>query len=192
MSDVPESAIDRGETPKSAGEQAESRSSGGGATKLRAAALTVLLLAIVVAAVLSVTGVLTGSNNGSDEHVTKLGSIEITARLTEIRGKFLPNDGLYNYVFVLKYEVLQTHRGEVDGSEILIGHYNPLKSRAKVADEFYPGVGGTLKKFRVDDTHRMALDAPLDDHYMGGIINRYFKEKKRGPIYWATWTNLVD
>jgi hypothetical protein len=36
----------------------------------------------------------------------------------------------------------------------------------------------------------MALEVPIDDYYMGGIINKYFGESE-DPIYWALWTNLV-
>lgn len=125
---------------------------------------------------------------GIDKQVTTVGSVEVTGRLVEIRGKFLPNDGLYNYAFVMKYEILEVHRGEVDAKEIVIAHYNPLKPRRKVADEFYPDIGGTLKKFRAGDFHRMALEVPIDDHYIGGIVDRYFDEKL-GPVYLAVWTN---
>jgi hypothetical protein len=128
---------------------------------------------------------------GIDEKVTSVGSVEVTGRLIELRGKFLPNDRLYNYVFVMKYEILEVHRGEVDAKEIVIAHYNPLKPRRKVADEFYPDIGGTLKKFRAGDFHRMALEVPIDDHYIGGIVDRYFEQRK-GPIYWPVWSNLVN
>ena len=128
---------------------------------------------------------------GIDEKVTKAGSVEVTGRLIEIRGKFLSNDGLYNYAFVMKYKILEIHRGEVDAKEIFVAHYNPLKPRPQVADEFYPDIGGTLKKFRAGNVHRMALEVPIDDHYIGGIVDRYFDQKK-GPIYWAVWTNLTN
>ena len=133
--------------------------------------------------------------SGIDENVTTLGSIEVTARLIEIRGDFLPNDNLYNYAFVMKYEVTEVHRGQVDPKEIpkeiIVAHYNPLKPRPTVADEFYPDIGGKLKKFRAGETHRMALEVPIDDYYIGGIVDRYFQEKK-GPIYWGVWTNPVE
>jgi hypothetical protein len=128
---------------------------------------------------------------GIDEKVTTLGSVEVTGRLIEIRGKFLPNDGLYNYAFVMKYEIVESHRGEVDAKEIFVAHYNPLKPRPQVADEFYPNIGGTLTKFRAGDVHRMALEVPIDDHYIGGIVDRYFDERE-GSIYLAVWTNLTN
>lgn len=153
-------------------------------------------VALVVVAVLIVsagTFALTMSRRGDsgiDEYVTTLGSVEVTARLIEIRGEFLPNDNLYNYAFVMKYEIVEVHRGQVDAKEIVVAHYNPLKPRPTVADEFYPDIGGKLKKFRAGETHRMALEVPIDDYYIGGILDRYFQEEK-GPIYWGVWTNRM-
>jgi hypothetical protein len=34
----------------------------------------------------------------------------------------------------------------------------------------------------------MAMEASIDDHYMGGIVNKYFGQKT-DPIYWAVWAN---
>ncbi len=42
------------------------------------------------------------------------------------------------------------------------------------------------KVFRAGDIHRMALEAPLDQQWMGGIIDKYFSQK--GTRYWAIWT----
>jgi hypothetical protein len=33
----------------------------------------------------------------------------------------------------------------------------------------------------------MALESPLDNFWMGGIIDKYFATK--GTRYWAIWTN---
>ena len=126
---------------------------------------------------------------GEDPQVTTMGSVEVTAKLVEIKGE-LPNIPLYDYAFVFKYQVLKTHRGKTDSETIYVGQYNPLKSRATVADARSGKIGGNLKKFRVGDTHRMALEVPIDDFFMGGIVNRYFDEKV-SPIYWAVWTNEV-
>ena len=115
-----------------------------------------------------------------------LGDTEVTAQLDEIRGEFADQTN-YDYVFVMKYKVLKVHRGKVDSDTIYVGHYNPLTPRASVADERVKDVGGTLKKFQAGDVHRMALVSPMDDYFMGGIINRYFEEYK-GPVYWALWT----
>jgi hypothetical protein len=128
-------------------------------------------------------------DSGADAKVTTLGSVEVTAQLVEIRGTFPPND-LYDYVYVLKYRVLETHRGKVNGETILVGQYNPLKPRAQAADARSGKIGGNVKKFTAGDVQRMALEVPLDDYYMGPIINKYHGEDK-SPLYWAVWTNRV-
>lgn len=128
-------------------------------------------------------------DTGEDPKVTTLGSIEVTARLEEIRGE-LRNDPLYDYAHVMKYKVLEVHRGEVDKETIYVGHYNPAKPRDKVADARVPQIGGNVKEFRVGDIHRMALEVPIDNYFMGGIINKYFGEVN-DPVYWAIWTNRV-
>jgi hypothetical protein len=128
-------------------------------------------------------------DTGEDPKVTTLGSIEVTAQLVEIRGDLI-NDPLYDYAHVMKYKLLQVHRGEINKETMYIGHYNPAKPRDKVADARVQQIGGNVKQFRVGDIHRMALEVPIDDHYMGGIINKYFGEVNE-PIYWAIWTNKV-
>jgi hypothetical protein len=129
------------------------------------------------------------TRTGEDPKVTTLGSFEVTAELVEIRGEFpdLPN---YNYAYVMKYRVLRVHRGKIDGDTIYVGHYNPNKPRDHAADARLKEIGGNLQRFRVGDVHRMALEVPIDDYFMGGIINKYFHDHV-GPIYWAVWTNRV-
>ncbi|HOZ49482.1 MAG TPA: hypothetical protein PLO37_16110 [Candidatus Hydrogenedentes bacterium] len=129
-------------------------------------------------------------STGVDDKLSTVGEFEVTAELAEIRGEFV-NKPMYDYAFVMKYKVLAVHRGTIDGECIYIGHYNPLKPRSSVADARVPEVGGDLDRFRVGDVHRMALDVPIDDCYMGGIINRYFGEDT-GPVYWAVWTNRAS
>ena len=122
-----------------------------------------------------------------DPNVTTRGSIEVTAQLEEIRGDLI-NDPLYDYAHVMKYKVLQVHRGKVDKDVIYVGHYNPAEPRSSVADARVREIGGSVKQFRVGDVHRMALEVPIDDHFMGGIINKYFGEVN-DPIYWAIWSD---
>jgi len=128
---------------------------------------------------------------GEDPNVTSMGSIEVTARLMEIPDGAIFEKDLYNYTTILKYEVLNVHRGQVETDTIYVGHYNPFKPRSEAADKQVKGVGGNLKSFRSGHIHRMALEVPIDDYYMGGIINKYFG-KFNGPIYWAVWTNEVS
>jgi hypothetical protein len=126
---------------------------------------------------------------GEDPKITTLGGIEVTARLEEVRGE-LRNDPLYDYAHVMKYKVLQVHRGEVSKEIIYVGHYNPAKPRDKAADARVQVIGGNVTQFRVGDVHRMAIEVPIDDHFMGGIINKYFGEIN-DPVHWAIWTNRV-
>jgi hypothetical protein len=128
-------------------------------------------------------------STGVDEHVTTLGTVEVTAELVQIEGELIDRP-LYDYVFIFKYKVKEVHRGKINSEYIYVGHYNPLKSRNQVSDDNSGEIGGDVKTFEGGEIHRMALDAPLDDFYMGGIINRYFEEIE-GKLYWAFWTNQV-
>jgi hypothetical protein len=114
------------------------------------------------------------------------GDTEVTARLAAIGGEFPPNK-LYDYMYVMKYRVQKVHRGKVDGEDIFVGHYNPLKPRAAAADKHSGKVGGNVERFRVGDVHRMALESPLDDLFMGGIIDKHIGEQ--GTRYRAIWTD---
>ncbi|HZT31025.1 MAG TPA: hypothetical protein VFA33_14145 [Bryobacteraceae bacterium] len=140
------------------------------------------------ALLLVVVAVSCGRKNSAevDAEVTSLGTVEVTAQVEEIPGAFPPND-LYNYAYVLKYRVLKVHRGQLPGQEILVAQYNPLKPRTTVADDVSGKVGGHVEAFRAGDIHRMALAAPVDQFWMGGIIDKYFQQP--GVRYWAIWTN---
>lgn len=127
-----------------------------------------------------------GCGPAASAEVQSLGRAEVTARLVEIIGVFPKND-LYDYTYVLKYRVLKAHRGTVEGDEIFVGQYNPLKPRAKAQDKFSGKIGGNVTKTQAGDVHRMALEFPLEEHYMGPIIDKYFKTK--GTRYWAIWTD---
>jgi hypothetical protein len=128
---------------------------------------------------------------GEDPEVTKRGSIEVTAKLVEIPDGAIFKRELYNYATILQYEVIKVHRGKVDARTIYVGHYNPFKPRSEAADSRVPDVGGDLTTFRAGQVHRMALEASIDDQYMGGIVDKYFG-KRTEPVYWAVWTNLVS
>ncbi len=123
-----------------------------------------------------------------DPHLSTNGTVEVTAKLVEIPEGAIFKRDLYDYATILKYQVVKVHRGQVATNTIFVGHYNPWKPRADSADKRVKGIGGALKQFRAGDTHRMALEVPIDDHFMGGIVNKYFG-KETGPLYWAVWTN---
>jgi hypothetical protein len=126
----------------------------------------------------------------SDPELAKRGSIEVTARLVEVPEGAIFKRELYNYATVLKYHVLEVHRGTVKGDTIYVGHYNPFKPRSEAADKRVPDVGGHLEYFRAGQVHRMALEESMFDRFPGGILNLYSKEDT-DPIYWAVWTDLV-
>jgi len=115
------------------------------------------------------------------------GTVEVTAKVVEIPGPF-PANKLYDYVSVLKYKVLTVHRGKIEGSEILVGQYNPLKARSAAQDKFSGPIGGTARRFAAGDVQRLCLEEPLDSTMpMVGLIDKYLKEK--GTRYWAVWTD---
>ena len=123
-----------------------------------------------------------------DPHLTTNGTVEVTAKLVEIPEGAIFKRDLYDYATILKYQVVKVHRGQVATNILFVGHYNPWKPRAEAADKRVQGIGGTVRQFRAGDTHRMALEVPMDDHFMGGIVNKYFG-KETGPLYWAVWTD---
>jgi hypothetical protein len=130
-------------------------------------------------------------SQSSDPELAKRGSIEVTAKLVEIPDGAIFDRPLYNYATVLKYQVLEVHRGKVKGQTIYVGHYNPAKPRSEAADRRVPNVGGNLKSFRAGQVHRMALEGSMLEHFTGGILNKY-SEEDTDPIYWAVWTDLVS
>jgi len=128
--------------------------------------------------------------SGEDAQVTSLGTVEVTARLVEIPDGAIFKRELYDYATILKYRVVKVHRGKIEGDTLFVGQYNPFKPRDQAADRRVKEVGGNLKAFEAGQVHRMALQAPIEEFFMGGIVNKYFGQTA-DPIYWAVWTNLV-
>lgn len=129
------------------------------------------------------------ANAVPDPHFATNGVLEVTARLVEIPEGAIFRRDLYDYATVLKYEVVTVHRGPAAPGAILwVGHYNPWKPRSEAADPRAPRIGGALRQFRAGDLHHLALDVPIEDHFMGGIVNKYFGQTTN-PIYWAVWTS---
>src|SRR5207302_575767 len=69
------------------------------------------------------------AKRGIDANVTTRGGIEVTAKLVEIPEGAIFKRDLYDYATVLKYQVVEVHRGKVDGPTIYVGQYNPFKPR---------------------------------------------------------------
>jgi hypothetical protein len=126
--------------------------------------------------------------NPLDPRFATNGTVEVTAKLVEIPDGAIFQRDLYDYATILKYQVVKVHRGTVVGDTLYVGHYNPWKPRAEAADRRVKGIGGAVRQFRASDTHRMALEVPIEDHFMGGIVNKYFGQTTN-VLYWAVWTN---
>src|SRR5262252_5353899 len=69
--------------------------------------------------------------------------ITVTAKLVEIPSKPPPDD-LYDYAFVMRYEVIG---GPLDKSILLVAHYKPLQPRSKIKGKMKEFVGGKLRSF---------------------------------------------
>jgi hypothetical protein len=150
--------------------------------------LSVAILLTLVLGVASCGKPSGASSAAADPHLSTSGTIEVTAKLVEIPEGAIFKRDLYDYTTILKYQIVKVHRGQVATDTLFVGHYNPWKPRAEAADKRVKDIGGTLKQFRAGDIHRMALEVPIDDHFMGGIVNKYFGQET-GPLHWAVWTN---
>ena len=126
-----------------------------------------------------------------DPALSTNGTIEVTARLVEIPDGAIFKRDLYDYATILKYQVLKVQRGELKADIIYVAQYNPWKPRAEAADKRAKNIGGNLRQFEAGQVHHMALNVPLDDFFMGGVVNKYFG-KTSEPLYWAVWTDLEE
>ncbi|HYG34213.1 MAG TPA: hypothetical protein VEC99_05490 [Clostridia bacterium] len=155
------------------------------------------LVSLAVLLVLSLLAMSCGPSGSApvasskDSPVATNGTVEVTAKLVEIPEGAIFKRDLYDYATVLKYSVVKVHRGEVKADTIYVGHYDPWKARGEAVDGRVKNVGGNLKRFVAGQTHRLALEVPIEDHFMGGIVNKYFGQAT-GPIYWAVWTDLEN
>ncbi len=111
--------------------------------------------------------------------------LEVTAKLVDIAKKFPPDD-LYDYAFVMKYQVTG---GDMDGKTLYVAHYKPRVPRSKIKDKMKKYVSGNLKKFKVGDVHRLALDPDLKKIWSGAIHDEYFATDRTSPRYWCLEAN---
>ena len=123
---------------------------------------------------------------------TRLGTVEVTARLAEVPEGAIFRRDLYDYATILKYTVTAVQRGALHAGDVIyVAHYNPWKPRSEAADKRAPGIGGTVRQFRAGACHHRALAWPLDDAYMGGVVDKYFGVRT-GQAYWAVWADDAD
>jgi hypothetical protein len=159
----------------------------GPSSSLRAGVIGLAL--VFVGLLFSSCGKSTPTATAPNPHLATDGTVEVTARLVEIPEGAIFERELYDYATILKYKVLKVHRGEVKGDTLYVGQYNPWKPRSEASDKRVQDIGGNVRQFQAGQTHHLALAVPIEDHFMGGIVNKYFGQTTNA-IYWAVWTDL--
>jgi hypothetical protein len=109
------------------------------------------------------------------------GAIELTAKLVEIPSK-LPPDDLYDYAYVMRYEVMG---GPMDKASILVAHYKPLQPRSKIKDKMKAHVAGKLRSFVQGDVHKLKLSADLKKIWKGPLIDEFAATDRKSVRYWC-------
>ncbi|HYG35002.1 MAG TPA: hypothetical protein VEC99_09470 [Clostridia bacterium] len=152
-------------------------------------------IGVILALVLVLYYLTTRVETGADEMVSKLGRVEVTARLVE-RPEQFPQLGAYRYTYVLKYQVLHIHRQDPagvyrlkPGDEIFVGHYKSWMPRSEIKDSDWGDspLGGKLDHFVVGEVHRLALDYELQDLSPSGALDYCFPPATNR--FFAIWTN---
>lgn len=95
--------------------------------------------------------------------------VEVSAKLVEIPSK-LPPDDLYDYAYVMRYEVVG---GPLDKSSILVAHYRPLLPRNKISGKMKALVSGKLRSFVKGDVHKLKLTRDLKGTWKGPLIDEF-------------------
>ena len=152
-------------------------------------------LAVLLGLLLLVTWLVLRVDDGKDENVSKLGKIEVTAKLLDCPDKF-PDLGAYKYTYVVKYEVKKIHRQDPAGKYLLkpgdiifVGHYKPLLPRAEIKDDEWGDapLGGKLVRIVRGDTHRLALDYELSNLAPCGVLDFFYPAGVNR--FFAVWVN---
>ena len=107
--------------------------------------------------------------------------ITVTARLVEIPSS-LPPDDLYDYVYVMRYEVVG---GPMDKQSILVAHYKPRQPRSKIKDAMKAHVGGKLRSFTQGDLHRLKLSPDLKSIWKGALVDEFAATDRKSIRYWC-------
>jgi hypothetical protein len=133
---------------------------------------TALLIAIVCA---SLTSPLTRRAHAAAAPIT------VTAKLVEIPSS-LPPDDLYDYAYVMRYEVIG---GPMDKQLILVAHYKPRLPRAKIKDGMKAHVSGKLRSFTKGDVHKLKLTPDLKAIWKGAVIDDFAATDRKSVRYWC-------
>ena len=117
----------------------------------------------------------------------KVETVELTAKLVKIPGKFPPDD-LYDYAYVMKYEVVG---GKLDKQTIYVAHYKPRRARKKIRDKMRKHVAGKLKRFREGEMHRLKLARELREIWKGALVDDFFAKDRKSTRYWCLQVDLA-
>jgi len=107
--------------------------------------------------------------------------LEVTAKLVEIPSK-LPPDDLYDYAYVMRYEVIG---GAMDKSSIYVAHYKPRQPRSKIEGKMKAFVAGKVRSFNKGDVHKLKLSADLKKIWKGPLVDEFAATDKKSLRYWA-------
>jgi hypothetical protein len=105
----------------------------------------------------------------------------VTAKLVEIPST-LPPDDLYDYAYVMRYEVVG---GPMDKQSILVAHYKPRLPRSKIKDAMKTHVGGKLRSFTLGDVHRLKLTPDLKAIWKGPLTDEFAATDHKSIRYWC-------
>lgn len=144
--------------------------------------ITAALAGLAVLTLVQVTPV------GAEKKADRPDQIVVKARLVEIPGN-MPPDDLYDYAFVMKYEVQQG--GGLEGKAIYVAHYKPRLRRSKIKDAMKKYVGGKLKKFREGDVHQLELTSALQQIWEGATVDEFFATDRKATRYWCLKVDAV-
>ena len=136
------------------------------------------LAAAVVAMVTVATAALPASLARAD---APAGEVSVRAKLVEIPTS-LPPDDLYDYAYVMKYEVLG---GPMDKQSILVAHYKPRVPRNKIKDGAKLHVAGKLRSFAQGDVHKLKLSPDLKKLWKGALVDEYAATDRKSVRYWC-------
>jgi hypothetical protein len=111
--------------------------------------------------------------------------VVVTAKLVEIPGK-LPEDDLYDYAYVMKYEVVG---GPMDKQTIFVAHYKPRQPRSAIKDKMKSVVSGKVRSFHQGDVHKMKLTENLKSVWKGALVDEYSSVDHKSIRYFALVTD---
>jgi hypothetical protein len=109
------------------------------------------------------------------------GEVSVRAKLVEIPST-LPPDDLYDYAYVMRYEVIG---GPMDKQSILVAHYKPRMPRAKIKDGAKLHVGGKLRSFTQGDVHKLKLSPDLKKLWKGALVDEFAATDRKSVRYWC-------